>query len=131
MGSFSDYWENKVLDYIFGKGDLTPPSIFVGLSSSEPTDDGSAVAEPDGNNYGRVQTSACDWSVVSGGVLNNASEIVFTLATGNWGTMKHFVLFDAAMGGNMLIYGSLGESKTIGSGDIARFTAGEMEVKLD
>lgn len=131
MGSFSDYWENKVLDYIFGKAGLTPPPIFVGLSTSYPTDDGSALAEPSGNNYARVQTSACDWNVASGGSLSNTSEIIFTMATGNWGTMTYFVLFDAAAGGNMLVYGSLGESKTIGSGDITKFAAGDLEIIID
>jgi hypothetical protein len=128
---FSDYWENKVLDYMFGKGSLTPTPIFVGLSSSDPTDDGSALAEPGGNNYARVQTSACNWKVASGGVLTNAGQIVFAMATGGWGTVTHFALFDDATGGNMLAYGPLGESKTIGSGDIARFAAGEMEINLD
>jgi hypothetical protein len=131
MGSFSDYWESKVLDYTFGKGGLTPPPIFVGLSSTDPTDDGSAVAEPNGNNYERVQASASDWSVASGGTLSNISEIVFALATGNWGTMTHFALFDALTGGNMLVYGPLGESKAIDSGDIAKFAAGDLEVKLN
>ena len=63
--------------------------------------------------------------------MDNLDEIVFAMATGDWGTMTHFALFDAATGGNMLAFGSLGESKTIGGGDIAKFAAGNLEVKLD
>jgi len=131
MGGFSDYWENEILEYIFDKGDLTPPMIFVGLSAADPADDGTALAEPSGDNYGRVQTSASDWNVAFGGALSNTDEIIFAMATGGWGTITHFALFDAVTGGNMLAYGSLGESKTIGSGDIAKFAAGDLEVKLD
>ena len=60
MGGFSDYWENKILDHIFGKGSYTPPTIYVGLSTADPTDDGSGLAEPSGNGYARKQTSASD-----------------------------------------------------------------------
>lgn len=131
MGGFSDYWESKILNYIFNKEGFTPPTIFVGLSAADPTDDGTALAEPGGNNYSRVQTSASDWNVSSGGILNNLSVIVFAMATGNWGSITHFVLFDAATGGNMLAYGSLGESRTVGAGDIVKFGVSEMEIKLD
>ena len=40
MGSFSNYWENELLDHLFGKGSYTPPTIYVGLSTTDPGDDG-------------------------------------------------------------------------------------------
>lgn len=131
MGGFSDYFENKILDYIFNKDGLTPSTIFVGLSADDPTDDGTELAEPGGNNYERVQTCASDWNVSSDGILNNLAVIVFAMATGNWGSITHFALLDAATGGNMLAYGSLGQSRTIGAGDIVKFAASELEIKLD
>jgi len=131
MGSFSDYWENKILDHIFGKGNYTPPTIHVALSTADPTDDGSGLAEPSGNGYQRVQTSASDWNAASGGSLDNATDITFPEATGNWGTITHFALFDAATAGNMLAHGALSQSKTIGSGDTAKFAAGDLDVSLD
>lgn len=131
MGSFSDYWENRILDHIFGKAVLTPPTIYIGLSAEEPDEDGLSVVEPSGNAYARVQTSVDDWSAASDGSLDNANEIVFPMATGSWGTMTHFVLFDAAAGGNMLAFGLLSPSKTIGSGDMAKFAAGDLVLSLD
>jgi len=131
MGSFSDYWENEILDHIFGKGSYTPPTIYVGLSTADPTDDGSGLAEPTGNAYARVSTVAADWDVASGGALDNANDITFPEATGNWGTVTHFALFDAVTGGNMLAHGALGASKAIGSGDTAKFAAGDLDVSLD
>jgi hypothetical protein len=130
MGGFSDYWENKILDHIFGKGSYTPPTIYVGLSTADPSDDGSGLAEPSGNAYARAQTSACDWNAASSGSLDNAGNITFTQATGNWGTITHFALFDAATAGNMLTYGALSESKAIGESDTARFEAGDLDISL-
>ena len=131
MGGFSDYWENKILDHIFGKGSYTPPTIYVGLSTADPTDDGSGLAEPSGNAYTRVQTSASNWNAASNGALDNAGNITFAQSTGSWGTITHFALFDAAAAGNMLAYGALSQSKAIGESDTARFEAGDLHISLD
>jgi hypothetical protein len=131
MGGFSDYWENKILDHIFGKGSYTPPTIYVGLSTADPTDSGSGLAEPSGNGYARVQTSASDWNAASNGSLDNAGNITFAQASGNWGTITHFALFDAATAGNMLAYGALSQSKSISESDTARFEAGDLDISLD
>ncbi|HCO92985.1 MAG TPA: hypothetical protein DIU00_03390 [Phycisphaerales bacterium] len=131
MGGFSDYWENKILDHIFGKGSYTPPVIYVALSTADPTDDGSGFAEPSGNAYARVQTSASDWNAASGGSLDNAGDITFGQATGSWGTITHFALFDAVTGGNMLAHGALSQPKAIGGSDTAKFEAGDLDISLD
>jgi hypothetical protein len=131
MGGFSDYWENKILNHIFGKGSYTPPTIYVGLSTTNPTDNGSGLSEPSGNGYARVQTSASDWKAAANGSLNNTSNITFAQATGNWGTVSHFTLFDAATAGNMLAYDALSQSKSINESDTARFEAGDLQISLD
>jgi len=132
MGSFSNYWENKILDHVFMKQAYTQPShIYVALSTADPGEDGSGIAEPSGNGYARVETSDTDWTNASNGHIENANDIEFPEATGDWGTITHFALFDAATGGNMLAYGSLSQSKTIGSGDTAKFKAGDLDVTLD
>jgi hypothetical protein len=131
MGGFADYWENEILDHVFGKGSYTPPTIHVALSTADPLDNASGLAEPTGNGYARVQTSASDWNAAYGGSLDNAADVTFPEATGNWGTVTHFALFDAASGGNMLAHGALGQSKAIGSGDTAKFAAGDLDVGLD
>lgn len=131
MGSFSDHWENEILDHIFGKGSYTPPTIYVGLSTADPGDDGTGLSEPSGNGYARVQTAASDWNSASGGSLDNADVIEFSEATGNWGTVTHFALFDAASSGNLLAHGSLSQSKSIAGGDTARFAAGDLDVSMD
>jgi hypothetical protein len=131
MGSFADHWENEILDHLFGKGSYTPPTIHVGLSTADPGDSGTGLSEPSGDGYARVSTAAADWNSASGGSLDNANVIEFPQATGSWGTITHFALFDASTGGNMLAHGSLTQSKMIASGDTARFAAGDLDVSLD
>jgi hypothetical protein len=131
MGGFSNYWEDKILDHIFGKDNYTSPTIYVALSTAEPLDDASGFAEPTGNAYARVGTSPSDWNAASGGVLNNASDIIFPKATGSWGTITHFALFDAATGGNMLAHGALSQTKTVDSLYTATFDAGDLNISLN
>ena len=131
MGCFSDYWENKILNHIFSKGSYTPPTIFVGLSTADPTDAGSGLTEPSGNGYARIQTSASDWNAASNSTLDNADNITFNQATGNWGTITHFALFDAVTAGNMLAHGALSQSKSISESNTARFEAGDLNISLD
>ncbi len=131
MGSFSDYWENAVLDHLFGKGNYSPPTVFVGLSTSNPGEDGAGLSEPTGGNYARVPTAASDWNIASNGTLTNAGLIAFDEATSSWGTLTHFALFDAVSAGHFVAYGSLATSKTIGNGDVARFNPGGLSITLD
>jgi hypothetical protein len=131
MGSFSDHWENEILDHLFGKGSYTPPTIYVGLSTADPGEDGTGLSEPSGNGYARVGTFGADWNAASGGALDNANAIEFAEATGSWGTVTHFALFDASSGGNLLAHGALTQAKSIASGDTAQFAAGDLDVSLD
>jgi len=131
MGSFSNYWENEILDHLFGKGAYTPPTIYVALSAADPGESGSGISEPSGNGYARVATSSSDWNAATGGLLDNATDIEFDTATGDWGTITHFALFDAETAGNMLAYGTLGQAKTVNNADTVQFAAGDLEVTLD
>lgn len=131
MGSFSDFWEDEILDHLFGNGSYTPPTIYVGLSTADPTDDASGLAEPSGNGYARVETAGSDWDTSSGGATANTNAVTFPEASGAWGNCTHFALFDAATDGNMLAHGTLDAARNIVSGQTPRFAAGELDVTLD
>lgn len=131
MGSFADFWENEILDHLFGKGVYTPPTIYVGLSTADPLDTAAGLAEPSGDNYARVQTAAGDWNLAADGAIDNANAVTFPEATGDWGTITHFALFDAESGGNMLGHGSLTTPKPIDTDDTAEFAAEVLNVTLD
>jgi hypothetical protein len=131
MGSFSDYLENELLDHLLGKGSYAPPTVYIALSTADPGDSGAGLNEPTGNGYARVQTEASDWNVAAAGSLDNVNLIEFDAATGDWGTVTHFALFDAVSAGNLLAHGALAQAKTVNSGDTARFVAGDLEITLD
>jgi len=131
MTGFSDYWENEVLDHLFDKGVYaSPPALYVALSTADPGDDGAGAAEPAGGSYARVETSKADWAGASGGAVSNAEAIDFAEATSAWGTITHFALYDAAMGGNLLVCGPLSDARTVAGGDTVRFAAGDLNVTL-
>ena len=126
--SFSDYLEGKLLDHLFSIARYTAPSLYVGLSTADPLDDASGLAEPSGGSYARVLVSA--WSRSSNEV-DNDNDITFPTATGSWGTVTHGTLHDAASAGNLLLSFALDASKSIVSGDTVKFAAGQYNVTLD
>jgi hypothetical protein len=130
MGSFSNYLENKILDHVFKTASFSvPTNIYVALSTADPGESGGGIAEPSGNGYAR--TICNSWDAASGGATQNTNAVTFPTATGSWGTISHFALFDAATGGNMLAYGALTVSKTVTTGDTPKFNAGDIDVTLD
>ncbi len=131
MTGFSDYWENEILDHLFGKGLYAPPAaIYLALSTADPGDGGAGAAEPAGGSYARVETSSGDWAGASGGAICNVDTIEFAQATSAWGTITHFALYDAALGGNLLACGPLADPKTVAAGDAVRFAPGDLTVTL-
>ena len=131
MSGFSNYWKNEVMNHTMGKSSIKSTSVYIGLSTSEPNNDGSNLNEPDFDSYSRVLTYAEDWDTVFDGCIENVNDISFSLATENWGLMTYFVLFDAATGGNMIIFGKLSPSKNISSGQIPKFPAGDLQLILN
>lgn len=133
MSGFSNTVEAQILDHFFGKATMAQPSIFVALSTADPTDDGSGVAEPVGNGYARVSAGAAAWNAATGtapAIAANGQPVTFAQATGSWGTLTHFALFDASTGGTFLGSGALNTPTAIGNGDTAEFSAGSLQMKL-
>lgn len=131
MAGFSDYAEEAILDHITGKATFAAVSVWVALSTTAPQEDGTGVAEPVGNSYARKATIAANWEDAVAGHIQNAQDITFAEASGAWGLITHFALYDAVTEGNMLAYSILGASKTIGDGDTPKFAIGDLDITLD
>ena len=101
------------------------------MLAGEPDKEGSSISEPECTSYARAVTNASCWDTAVESLIENVSNITFTMACESWGTMTYFALFDEAVGGNVLAYGKLSPSKTINSGDIPRFAPGDLIVSLD
>ena len=128
MSAMSDYLENEILDHILGTGSYTAPTtVYVGLSTGSFADDNSGT-ELSGSGYARV---AATFSAAASGTTSNSAAIEFPAATGSWGVISHFGIFDASTAGNLLIHGAFTASKTIASGDILKISAGDLDVSAD
>ena len=128
MSALSDYLENEILDHILSVGAYTMPSnVYVGLSTGSFADDNSGT-ELSGSGYGRV---AASFGAAASGTASNDAAIEFSAATGDWGTVSHFGIFDASTTGNLLIHGSFTASKVIANGDILRIQTGDLDVSAD
>ena len=125
MSAMSDYLENEILDHILGTGAYTMPStVYVGLSTGSFNDDNSGT-ELSGSGYARQSIA---FNAASNGTADNSGAVDFPAATGPWGTVSHFGLFDASTSGNLLIHGALTASKTVATGYILRIAAGDMDI---
>jgi hypothetical protein len=125
MSAMSDYLENEILDHILGTGAYTmPTTVYVGLSTGSFNDDNSGT-ELSGSGYARQSIA---FNAASNGTADNSGAVDFPAATGSWGTVSHFGLFDASTGGNLLIHGALTASKAVATGDILRVAAGDMDI---
>lgn len=125
MSAMSDYLENKVLDHILGTTAYTmPTTVYVGLSTATFADDNSGT-ELSGSGYARQSIT---FNAAASGATDNDAAVEFPAATGSWGDVSHFGLFDASTGGNLLIHGAFTTSKTIATGDILKISAGDLDV---
>jgi hypothetical protein len=127
--SVSDTYEDKVLDKLLGAVDFTPPAnVEIALSQADPTDDGSGLAEPVGNNYSRVTVAntLTEWPASSGGSKANANEILFPAASGSWGTLTHYAIFEES--GGMIFHGALTAPLAVSLGQQPKFAAGALTV---
>ena len=138
MAAFSDYLEDALVDHIFANTDYSrPATIYVSLHTESAEDDGTG-AEVSGGDYARlgIDTGAStEWTVEdepSGGgrQAKNTSELTFTEASADWGTVSHFGLWDAASAGNLLFHGALPSSVEVASGSTAKIAAGALKVIL-
>jgi hypothetical protein len=133
MGSFSDFLENELLDHLFNTGAYTPPTIYVGLCTADPTDAGTGAncnEVANSGSYARVAHSS--WDAAASRLTENTGTITFPEATGSWGTVTHYAIFDSVTygAGNMLAHGALNDPKSIVSGNTASIADGKIEISF-
>jgi|TARA_R100000329_G_scaffold105921_1_gene86891 hypothetical protein len=125
MSAMSDYLELKFLDHFTGTASTSAPSaVYLGLATASLQDDASGT-ELTGNNYTR---KAITFASASSGSIASNSAVEFNSATGSWGSVSHWGIFDASSSGNLLFHGSFTSAKTIASGDILKVASGSLTI---
>ncbi len=128
------YLEKKLLDHVLRNVAYSQPAtVYLALYTATPNDQGGGT-ELIGNAYARQAITfgaATDNGASVGGQSATTVDILFPVATANWGTITHVGIFDAVSAGNLLYYGALTASKTINSGDQFKVSAGQLTVLED
>lgn len=127
--SKSNTLENQILDHVLRNTAYTSPTtVYLALSTADPTEAGSGMTEPSGNGYAR---QAITFGAAAAGQIQNTSTHDFTAAGGNWGTLTHFAIYDAVTAGNILYYGALDTARTINDTDTISFASASVTVTED
>ena len=127
--SFTNTYENHVMQYVFTSGSVTRPTAwYIGLFTSDPTDTGSAGTEVSGSGYARTAVTFS----VTGDTATNTAAVEFPAASGgNWGTITHIGVMTASSAGDMIVHSALTTSKAINDGDVFRIPTGDLDITLD
>lgn len=125
------YWTNKFFNASFRGISFNPPTkLYIGLSTTQPYENGTGVTEPVDASYARldVTCNTTNFSLSVDGKIENAVNLEFAEATNDWNTpsslIKYYAVFDTATGGNLLWYGELSKVRNIEADSILRIPAG-------
>lgn len=122
------YFLNTIMSGVF-KSETLPTNYYIGLSTSTPTTSGTNVTEPSGGSYARVDVTSY-LGTPSSGVITNTSNISFPDSTASWGTVTHYVIYDALTGGNLLMFNALSSPMTIGTDVGIVIKSGRLQLTL-
>src|SRR5215467_1853133 len=132
---FTNYLDQALTKLLFSNTAYTIPATwYVALSTTTPTQGASPnFTEPSGNAYARVAVTnnSTNWQPISsqpasGYTMQNNTIVTFATATGTWGTVTYFGVFDASSGGNLCGYGLLTASQAITTGIAPSFAVGAL-----
>ena len=131
-------YEVDILEHILGDShdSFMPATVYVGLFTVLPTDVTSGTEVASSGSYARVgvTNSTAKWGppTTTSGItsLSNNDPVVFTTATGTWGTVVGWGLWDASTSGALILWNPLVTSADIVSTDPVQFDAGALIVTL-
>lgn len=123
----STFLANKVIDHILrGQAYSVPETVYASLHTAAVGDDGSG-AEVSGGDYERT---AIAFDAASSRATANTSEVTFPEASGDWGNIGWFGVWDAQTDGNLLLWGKTTVTKHIVSGQTASIAAAALTLTI-
>ena len=126
--SKTNYLETALINHVLrNTAYSSPTTVYVGLFLVAPTEAGGGT-EVTGSAYARQSVT---FTAPAPGSTENEADVTFPIATGDWGTIVAFALFDAPTAGNMLYFANLTASREILTSDQFRFPSGQLQVTED
>ena len=133
MGSFTDYTENKWLNHTLEGTTFTVPTVVaLAFHTGDPTDVGTANECANANNYARKSCKASFATGAATKIISNDADIVMNQASGSWGTVTYWSLWDSATygAGNCLATGSFSAGKAIAANQTPKVLIGEIDISI-
>ena len=127
----TNYFLNNIMGNVFGSktNPALPMSYYIGLSTSAPSLDGTGVTEPSSSSgYARVKLSGL--SEPTNGTITNTDSITFDESVTDWGVMTHFVIYDAASSGNLLMYDVLTSARAVEAATVVTIKPNSLQLTL-
>jgi hypothetical protein len=127
-GSFTDYFEQKIVGHMLAGEAFTPPSTYyAALFTASPGETGGGT-EATGGSYARVSFAFTR----TNSSVGNTGVIEFPVSTSDHGTITAVAYFDASTAGNMIAYHVLtGATKTYNIGQTLRLPIGNLTSSVD
>lgn len=102
--------------------------VYLGLHTAQPT----GANEVTGGDYERMPFAPYTVTGANQGpsTASNDNIIQYPTATADWGTVTHVGIWSADVGGTLLGWQPLTQSRFVGIDDVFRFLAGKMQVQL-
>ena len=129
MGQLANFTEAKILDHLLKTASYSPPAtVYLGLSTADPTHDGSGWADPTYTGYAR---KAITFAAAGSRAIAQSGAINFDACSGGSSTVGWWGIWDQlAAGGNLLAYGALSVAKTIVSGNTPSVASGQITISF-
>lgn len=140
MSGFGTTFMKSVNEAVFRGGSLpTLTTLYISLHTGSPGVDGQTANEVSGGSYARVAKTSdtTNWGAATNAdpsVIANATAITFPTATGSWGTVSHFGIWNHASNtaaANFVAATALTASQAIASTNTASFAVGALTHSLD
>ena len=139
MACFSSFSSKKILDHIYSNGRLLtyvpPTTLYIGLLRDDNGLANNVPSEQDEVQGGAYVRRALDgiqnyFRPANGFEALLHADVDWPTATDLWGTVNHAAIFDAATGGNVLLWSPLTTPKLIETNDIMGILAGDLVASL-
>lgn len=127
--SMSNYLEAALLNEVLRNVNYVPAAtIYLSLHTADPGETG--TSEVAGGSYARTAVTFAA-AVSPDGTCTTNADVTFPAATGTWGTLTNFGIWDAAAAGNPLLFGAFDTAKLVQSGDVFKVLSGNLTVQFD
>lgn len=129
----SNFLANKELNKFFRGDAYTPPtSVFIGYTTTV-SSASTKGTEPSVGDYARVEmpVDTDTWNESTARQITNEVAVEFPQASASQGTIVGWIMMDALTGGNLLYFGVIDPTKSVGTGDQLTLSIGQLKINSE